>query len=172
MSKSKEAFSWIMTIGIAIILAMFVKTFIGEVAVVHQSSMYPTLEEGDRLIASKISYTLSEPKAYDICVIKISDKKDYVKRIIGMPGDTVEIRDSRVYINGNGLYESYIADDIIYDNYPATKVPKGCYFVMGDNRDDSIDSRDDSIGFIKRNQIIAKIVFRITPFSRLGDVYN
>lgn len=170
MSKKKEAFSWVMTIVIAVILAMFIKTFIAEVAVVHQSSMYPTLEEGDRLVASKISYVLSEPKFDDICVIKISNDKDYVKRIIGLPGDTLEIRDSRVYINGNGIYESYIEDGLEYEDYPLTEIPKGYYFVMGDNRDDSIDSRDESIGLIKREKIISKIIFRITPFSRFGNV--
>ena len=169
-SGIKEVLSWIITIAIAIILALLIITYICEPVMVKQTSMYPTLNDSDKVLASKISYLAGEPKFQDIAVVKIDENNDYVKRVIGMPGDTVEIRNSKVYVNGEQIDEPYISDDLVYDDYPLIKVPEGKYFVMGDNRPNSEDSRSDRIGLISRDQFKAKIVYRLLPFSKFGKV--
>ena len=166
----KEIFSWGLTILIAIILALLIRTFIFEPVMVKQTSMYPTLNDSDKVIASKISYIISDPQFQDIAVVKIDENNDYVKRVIGLPGDTVEIKNSKVYVNGEQIYEPYISEDLVYDDYHLTTVPEGKYFVLGDNRPNSKDSRSEEIGFIPRENFKSKIVFRILPFSDFGKV--
>ncbi len=166
----KEIFSWGLTIILAIILALVIRTFIFEPVMVKQTSMYPTLNDSDKVIASKISYIVSDPKFQDIAVVKIDENNDYVKRVIGLPGDTVEIKNSKVYVNGTQIYEPYISEDLVYDDYPLTTVPEGKYFVLGDNRPNSKDSRSPEVGFISRENFKSKIVFRILPLSSFGIV--
>ena len=166
----KEIFSWIMTFVIAIILALLIRTFIFEVVQVKQSSMYPTLVEDERLICVKIGYKFSSPKRGDIVVIKIDENTDYVKRIIACGGEKIKIENSKVYINGKELVEEYLEENLIYDDFSEVTVPEGCYFVMGDNRPGSKDSRDNSVGFIAKENIVGKVVFRLFPFDRFGKV--
>jgi len=167
---AKEIFSWILTLAIAIILALLIRTYICEPVMVKQTSMYPTLNDSDKVLASKISYIIGEPEFQDIAVVKIDENNDYVKRVIGMPGDTIEIKNSKVYINGQQIEEPYISDDLLYEDFPLTTIPDGKYFVIGDNRPNSEDSRSNNIGFISRDQFKAKIVFRILPFNKFGKV--
>lgn len=169
-NSTKEIFSWIFTIFIAIILALLIRTFICEPVMVKQTSMYPTLNDSDKVLASKISYIISDPEFQDIAVVKIDENNDYVKRVIGLPGDSVEIKNSKVYVNGEEIQEPYISEELTYNDYPLTVVPENQYFVLGDNRPNSKDSRDNEIGMISREQFKAKIVFRILPFSSFGKI--
>ena len=136
---------------------------------VDGSSMYPTLNSGDNLITSKISYKLSEPERGDIIVLEAPDSPgdDYIKRIVGLPNDHLEIKDGDVFINGKKLDEPYLGG-IETDGEEDIIIPSGYYFVMGDNRDESHDSRIDKVGVISRNSIVGKSVFRLYPFSRFG----
>ncbi len=167
----KEILSWIITILIAIIVALLVKTYVFELVTVQQTSMYPTLQENDKLISSKISYITSTPQRYDISIISLKEEDiDYVKRVIGMPGDELYIEDSKVYINGNVIEEPYISQEEEFPDYPLVTIPQGQYFVIGDNRNNSLDSRAPQIGFIEEDEFIGKVVFRLTPIESFGGV--
>jgi signal peptidase I len=162
---------------IAIILALFIRTFIVQAFKIPSGSMVPTLTIGDHILVTKFLYDLklpywnkilvrfSEPQRGDIIVFKFpeDESKDFIKRVIGLPGDTVEIRNKRVWINGEPLVEPYVQhlDPNILphqvqprDNLGPMKVPPDSYFVMGDNRDQSLDSR--FWGFVKLEKIKGK----------------
>lgn len=161
--KIQEIKEWIIAFAIALIIAFSIRFFIFETVIVKQSSMYPTLNPDDRLGLFKLSYTISEPQQGDIIVIKITDKKNYVKRLIATENQTVEIRNSVVYVDGVALDEEYISDDIVYDDFDMITVPEGYIFVLGDNRVSSIDSR--SLGCLPENDIIGKVVIRFNPLT-------
>lgn len=169
--KSSEAWEWIVSIAIAVVLAFVIKIFLFDFVVVQGSSMYPTLENGDRLILNKIEYRLGDPDYGDIVVLSHDAKSEWVKRIIGKGGDTIEIRNQVVYRNGEALDEPYINTEP-YEDFNAVTVPDGMYFVMGDNRANSSDSRYTSLGFVDREQIIGHVVFRFWPFDKLGGISN
>ncbi len=168
-SSGSEAREWILSIAIAVALAFIIKAFLFDFVLVQGTSMVPTLLDGERLIINKIGYRVTEPDYGDIVVLKHADNVDYVKRVIGKEGDQVEIKNRVVYRNGQALDEPYINSGD-YDDFAKVTVPKGTYFVLGDNRPISLDSRYDSVGFIKRADIIGKVIFRFWPFSRLGTV--
>ncbi len=135
-------------------------------------SMYPTLESGDMLIASKIDYRLHPPDRGDIIILKapLDPSRDYVKRIIGLPGDHILIRDSRVYVNGDPLAEPYLGNWQSTGNWPnpalrseGERVPVNSYFVLGDNRDRSNDSR--VFGYVRQDQIDGKVFVRFWPLG-------
>lgn len=137
------------------------------------SSMYPTLHDNDLLVASKISYKLHNPQRGDIIVFKPPDEasRDFIKRIIALPGEHLRIVNSVVYINGQVLHESYLPEKWTYNNnYPATGeavvIPPGEYFVMGDNRNHSSDSR--TFGPIALDAILGKAEVRIWPLNQTG----
>ena len=138
-------------------------------------SMNPTLQTQDLLIASKIDYRLHDPQRGDVIILKspLDPSRDYIKRVIGLPGDHVLIRDHTVLINGKALDEPYIATWVTSPDWPPTPdavdgeaVPPGMYFVMGDNRDHSSDSR--LFGWVSRDQIDAKAVVRVWPAGHLA----
>lgn len=154
-------------------------TFVGQRTEVKGSSMYPTLEDGDNLIVDKISYRFTDPKRFDIIVFPVKSLDDgddseetyYIKRIIGLPGETVRIdEDGNIYINGEILEESYGAEVIKDPGRAAETITLGDdeYFVLGDNRNNSTDSRTDIVGNVKREDIIGKAWIRIYPFSKFG----
>ena len=157
-----EAWEWIKTLLLAVFTALIIRMFIFEVVVVKQSSMFPTLEENQKLGLLKTAYWFSEPDRGDIVVIKISKGKDYVKRVIGLPGETIEIRDSRVYIDGELLEEDYLRGDLVYPDFGPVRISEGAIFVLGDNRPNSVDSR--SIGEIKTENVKGRVIFRLRPF--------
>jgi signal peptidase I len=160
-----EVIEWVKTIVFALVFAIVLRIFVFEIVVVNQTSMFPTLEEGDRLCLFKPVYALSTPKRGDITVIKIDKDLNYVKRVVGLPGETVSINNGVVYINGNALDESYLRTGLVYSDYPETIVPDGCYFVMGDNRPNSEDSRSSRVGFIEKERFVGKVVLRFYPFK-------
>lgn len=170
--KSKsglELREWIQSALIAIILAFIIKMFLFDFVMVQGSSMYPTLEQGDRLIVNKIGYTIGEPDYGDIVILSYSASVEYVKRVIGKGGDTISIKNDVVYRNGQALTEDYINTQP-YEDFAEVTVPEGTYFVMGDNRANSSDSRYPSLGFVKKDAIDGKVIFRIWPFNEIGTV--
>ncbi len=164
-----ELKEWIQSAVIAIVLAFIIKMFLFDFVMVQGSSMFPTLVEGDRLIVNKIGYTIGEPDYGDIVILSYSDSIEYVKRVIGKGGDTIAIKDMVVYRNGEPLEEDYINPDP-YEDFAEVTVPMGTYFVMGDNRANSSDSRYASLGFVERDAIDGKVIFRIWPLSEIGMV--
>lgn len=168
----KEIFEWIKVFALAIVFAFIITQFI-KPTLVRGDSMYSTLEEGDYLIINRMSYKFKEPQHGDIIVFE-SDlqqedgkSKDLVKRVIGVEGDRVEIKNSKVYVNGKELDEPYIHDENT-DGDIDTVVPKDCVFVLGDNREISLDSRYDSVGFINESDILGKVFVRLYPFNKVG----
>lgn len=135
------------------------------------SSMSPTLEDGDCLIVDKISYKFREPERYDIIIFPYRDDSNrfYVKRIIGVPGDTIFIQDGKTYINQEELSEPYLTELIDDAGIAATPITLGEdeYFVMGDNRNNSYDSRTAELGIVSREEITGKICLIMWPFDRI-----
>lgn len=147
--------------------------FIGQRTQVQGSSMEPKLSTEDNLIVDKISYRFHDPERFDIIVFPFQYAKDtfYIKRIIGLPGETVQIdEEGNILINGEILEESYGKEVILNPGraYDAVELGDDEYFVMGDNRNSSTDSRDPSVGNIKREDIIGRAWLRIWPFDKFG----
>lgn len=174
--KVKSIFEFCLYAFLAFALTYFILTLVGQRTSVHGSSMYPTLQNEDQLIVEKVSYRFGKPKRFDIIVFNhYEDDSDtpvhYIKRIIGLPGETVCIQDGKIYINDELLSEDYgyYLDGELMEGYDAScavSVGEDEYFVLGDNRNDSLDSR--KIGCVSRKDIVGKAVFRLYPFSSFG----
>ncbi|MGE5549313.1 MAG: signal peptidase I [Bacteroidota bacterium] len=161
MQKS-ETREIIESLAIAVLIVTFVTVFVGRFCRVKGRSMEPTLHTGEWLWTDKIGYEIGAPKRGDIVVLKYRDTRDkYVKRVIGLPGDSIEIRDQKVYVNGARLTEPYINEAPLYD-YKLAEVPANSYFVMGDNRNQSDDSRG-SVGPVPREKIEGRAIVRLWP---------
>ncbi len=164
---------FIETIVIALILALLIKTYIIQVSVVPTGSMIPTLIGGvdgkfnDRLFVNKFVYYFKTPERGDIVVFKSphQDGKDYVKRCIGLPGDSIEIKQGVVYVNGKELILVGVNIRKDYTYYGPSKIPEKSYFMLGDNRSMSLDSR--AWGFVKEKDIIGKALFTFWPISQI-----
>ena len=180
--KSKnESWEWIKALLIAFGLAALIRVFLFTPIVVDGISMMPTLEDGDRMIVNKIGYTIGEPDRFDIVVFHAPEQKDYIKRIIGLPGDKVEYRDDILYINGEPLEEPYlnqykeeVADSPFTEDFTlegklnSEVVPKDHVFVLGDNRRKSKDSRH--IGVVPIDEIIGSTKIVFWPLNDFGFV--
>lgn len=171
----KDTVSFIIYIAVVFVITYLVITYVGQRTEVIGTSMEYTLSDGDNLIVDKISYRFHDPERFDIIVFPYQYKEDtyYIKRIIGLPGETVQIDDSgTIYINGKELKESYGREIIKNPGTAAEpiKLGEGEYFVLGDNRNASSDSRDPSVGIIKRDDIVGRAWLRIYPFSKFGFI--
>ena len=176
-NKMKNILKEILSISVYLLLvfcaAYLIVTYVGQRTQVSGSSMETTLSDGDHLIVDKISYRFSDPERFDIIVFPFQYDTDtyYIKRIIGMPGETVQIDESgNIYIDGELLEESYGREVIQNPGRASDPVRLGEdeYFVMGDNRNNSSDSRVPSVGNIHRRDIIGRAFIRIWPFSKFG----
>lgn len=167
--QKSEIREWIESAVVAVVLALLIKFFLFEFVLVEGSSMYPTLRDNDRLIITKIQYFFDEPHFKDIIILNYSDNVEFVKRVIGTPGDSVEIKNSVVYLNNEPLKEKYINSEQ-YPDFEQIVVPKGTYFVLGDNRNNSKDSRFEDVGFVKQNDIVGKVVYRVYPFNSMEAI--
>lgn len=158
-----EVISWVKTIVLAAVLAGLVNSFIIVNAQVPTGSMKNTIMEGDRILAMRTAYWFDPPQRGDVVIFRFPDdptgKTLYVKRVIGVPGDTIEVRDGQVLINGQVQEEPYIRE-ITRGEYGPYVVPEGCYFMMGDNRNSSLDSRFWENKFVEKDQILGKVVMR------------
>lgn len=162
------------TVATAAVLAFGIRTFVAEARYIPSSSMEPTLQINDRLIIEKLSYKFRDPERGDVVVFSPTAKlreenfKDaFIKRVIGLPGDKVEVHKGTVFINGQALSEDYIAEKPNYDFGPVT-VPPDQYLVLGDNRNNSYDSH--FWGFVPRDNLIGRAVVRFWPPNRLGEI--
>ena len=163
MNNWQELFDWLKSILIAIILALIIRLFLFEVFVVEGRSMYPTLNETERLMVNKIAYRFHEPAGGDIIVFEYKPGCDFVKRIIGLESDIVEIKNGRVYLNGSLLDEPYLMEGLEMTDFGPVKVPEGYVFAMGDYRSNSMDSRDPRVGFIPFEHLKGKAFFIFWP---------
>ncbi len=165
----KEIISWVLVFVCAIALATFINKVIILKVEVPTGSMQNTINIGDRVITSRLSYLFSDPKRGDIIVFPFPDdeKMDYIKRIIGLPGETIEGKDGYVYIDGKKLEESYVTAKLDEDFGPYV-VPKDSYFMMGDHREVSEDSRYWNDKFVKRSKIIGKAILKYPHFGWLN----
>lgn len=177
-AEEKE-FSWkreilstaVYLLAVVAVTFLFVQ-FVGQRTHVNGDSMNVTLEDGDNLIVDKLSYRFKDPERFDIIVFpyQYQEKTYYIKRIIGMPGESVQIIDGMVYIDGEMLDETYGKEVMEYAGVASETIELGEdeYFVLGDNRNNSSDSRDPSVGNIHEDQIIGKAFLRIWPLNKFG----
>ena len=171
----RESVSLILYLIVIVVLTFLMIRYVGQRTRVDGSSMENTLTNGDNLIVDKISYRFHEPERFDIIVFPYQYKEDtyFIKRIIGMPGETVQITDKgEILINGEELVESYGREVIKDPGLASDPITLGEdeYFVMGDNRNYSKDSRFPDVGNIKRADIIGKAWLRIYPFDKIGFI--
>ena len=164
-----EIISWVKLIITAFVIAYALKTFIFQIAYVKGPSMEPTLYQGQVLIISKLSYRIGEPERRDIVVVNDrGENKDLIKRIVGLPKETIEIKENLVYINDDILQEDYIHVPTYENGFERSETSESQYFVLGDNRMESRDSRSKSLGFVEKQNIMGKAVFRLWPLKEFG----
>lgn len=154
-----------------VFVILFLMIYIVSVTQVVGSSMSPTLSDGEVLILNKFNYRIFDVKRGDIISLDYEDTKYLIKRVIGLPGETVEIKNNELYINNTLYEEDYLPDDLVYPDFSLSDlgysvIPDDMYLVLGDNREDSLDSRE--IGLIKKEEINGKIIFRLWPINKIS----
>ena len=180
MEKEKsELFGWIKSIVIALVIAFLIRAFVFSPIVVDGPSMQPTLYDRDQMIVNKFNYHFNEPKRFDIVVFHATEDKDYIKRVIGLPGEHVEMKDNTLFINQteekeyflqpsnkNDLKEPILTADFSLEDLPGnySEIPEGLVLVLGDNRNNSTDSR--VIGLVDIDEIVGKTSLIYWPFKR------
>lgn len=172
----KELAGWLLYIVLIIAFTWFVVTFVGQRTEVSGSSMETTLSDKDQLIVDKMTYRFRDPKRYDIVVFpyQYQDNTYYIKRIIGLLGETVQILSGMVYIDGMRLDEHY--GNEMMENPGIAEEPltldENEYFVLGDNRNNSSDSRASDVGLIHRKDLIGRAWIRVWPLSQIGVIHH
>ncbi len=166
-SLGEEIKDWVFSIAVAVVLAFLIRTFIVELYLVEGPSMRPTLQSAERLVVNKFIYRFRPPERGEILVFRYprDPSRDFIKRVIAVPGDTIEIKEGRVYVNSVLLNEDYILSKT-RGNYPLATVPEGKIFVMGDNRNNSEDSRFADVGFVPYELIKGKAILVFWPLSQ------
>jgi len=172
LSVLKEIFGFLIYVAVVVGITFLIITFVGQRTYVSGSSMENTLSDGDNLIVDKITYRFTDPQRYDIIVFpfQYEEKVYYIKRIIGLPGETIRIQDGDIYVDGEILEESYGREVMRSSGIAEDPIVLGEdeYFVLGDNRNYSTDSRDPSVGLIKRDHIIGRAWMRVWPLNEIG----
>lgn len=176
ISMKREIINTVLYFIFLFVAVWAIVTFVGQRTVVNGVSMYDTLNDGDNLWVDKFSYHFKDPQRFDIVVFPMYDGEEYfIKRIIGLPGETVRIdHQGNIYINGEQLEESYgyetIEPEMIGRAFDGVTLGDDEYFVMGDNRNESEDSRFDIVGNVKRKDLMGKAVFRLWPITSFGTL--
>ena len=174
--KMRELFGWVAYIVVLVCTVHLTVTYVGQRTVVAGDSMLNTLHDKDNLIIDKVSYRFRDPERYEIIVFpyRHAEETFYIKRIIGLPGETVQIKDGYVYINEQKLEETFGREVIRADRYGQAAEPitlgEDEYFVLGDNRNESADSRETSVGILKREDLIGRAWVRIWPLDSFGSL--
>ena len=165
----KEKVKTLLPYIIIIVVVLFIKAFIVTPIKVNGESMYPTLEEGDIMILNKTAYYFNKPKRFDIVVVDMPDEY-LIKRVIGLPGEHIEYKNNTLYVDGKKIEENFKhgkTDDFNIKELGSDTVPSGYYLVLGDNRGNSLDSRE--LGFMKEEQLLGRTSLIILPFNRIGS---
>lgn len=179
-SRSKDFFEWIKIFVIAFLIALFVRTFIYSPIIVDGRSMQPTLNDRDQMIVNKFIYYFKEPERFDIVIFHASNDKDFIKRVIGLPGEHIKVENNVLYVNGKEVAQPFLeqtsSEEVVYPiitsdftlerlpgNYDV--IPDGYVLVLGDNRNDSTDSRD--LGLIPIDEIVGKTNLIYWPPNRI-----
>lgn len=183
--QGKELLSWLLTIAAAVLIVIAVRSFFLGNYIVDGPSMMPTLHNGDRLIVTKMSYRWAQIKRFDVVIFHATAKDDYVKRVIGLPGDTICYRRDQLYINNRPVSEPFLNtlkkesrsgmltwDFTLKSLTGVTRVPEGKLWVMGDNRRNSFDSRLLPGHFISESKVIGKVDLRYWPWRSFGLIHG
>ncbi len=157
---------------IAFLVALLITKFVANHTTVEGSSMDPCLQDGDELLVEKISYLVGEPERFDVIVFEQSEDVNYVKRVIGLPGETVQIKDEKIYVNDRAVFDEHRKERMKSAGIAKDKITLGAdeYFVLGDNRNASKDSRDETVGLVKKKQIRGKAWIRVLPSEKFGEI--
>lgn len=169
--KEKSAIREIVeAVVIALVLTVAIRGLIVDIFRIPSPSMVPTIEVGDRVVVTRFSYWFDGPKRGDVVVFKYpnNEKVDYIKRVIGLPGETVAFRDNNLYINDTWVAEDYLPEGTITNDFGPIEVPENCYFMCGDNRQNSSDSR--SWGFVDKRLLIGKGQLIYWPIGHIGGL--
>ena len=166
----REVIEFVIPIILAVAIALFLKNYVIANAKVPTGSMLNTIQEGDRIIASRLAYLNDDPERYDIIIFKYPDDESqyFVKRVIGLPGETVNIVNGIVYVTKTDgttiqLDDSFVTNCVPVGNFGPYVVPEDSYFMLGDNRNNSEDSRYWENKYVKKDKIIGKVLFRYYP---------
>ncbi|GAY75359.1 signal peptidase I [Sporolactobacillus inulinus] len=183
--KRSEAFAWIRALTLSVLIVILVRTFILGNYIVDGPSMNPTLYNGDRLIVNKLNYEFTHPKRFDVVIFHATKTDDYVKRVIGLPGDTIQYKNDQLYVNGKAVAEPFLDEEkrsmlvgqltwdfSLKELTGKSRVPEGKLWVMGDNRQNSTDSRVPEIGFISEKKVVGKVDLRYWPINRFGIIHR
>lgn len=175
--KPSELWEWGKSIVFALAIVLVIHMFVFNLSTVKGQSMQPTLEDGEWLFINKVGYFFGSPHRGDIVILKDPDgelgfRQYLVKRIVGLPGDTVEVSGQKLYINGKILNEPYTDVEIQDGNYGPEKVPPGHYFVMGDNRHQWASTDSRRFHAVSGDLIKGKAQFVIWPFGKIGGLYG
>ncbi|RDI47833.1 signal peptidase I [Falsibacillus pallidus] len=173
----KEGVEWFKAFCIGLLLFFIIRTFVFSNYVVEGKSMMPTLQDGNKLVVNKIGYDIGDFDRFDVIVFHANKEEDYVKRVIGLPGDSIQYKNDILYINGKPYKEPYLdkykseiidgkltGDFTLKEITNKDKVPPGKIFVLGDNRRDSSDSR--YFGFVDESQVVGKVDLRYWPLKK------
>lgn len=157
-----EFLSYVKIIAISLAISLLIVNYIIINARIPSGSMEDSISEGDRLIGFRLSYAFSEPKRGDVIIFKFPDDESqtFIKRIIGVPGDLIRIKEGELYINGELIHEDYIKEPMKKEDFGPYIVPPDSYFCLGDNRNDSNDARFWNNTYVTREQILAKAIFK------------
>lgn len=170
----KELLGWVVYILVIVAVTFLINTFVGQRTRVDGHSMETTLSHGDQLIVDKISYRFKEPERYEIIVFPYQYKENvyYIKRIIGLPGETIQVANGKAYINGQELDENYGNEEMLDPGIAKEPITLGDdeYFVLGDNRNHSSDSREASVGVLHRKDLLGKAWIRLWPLNEFGVI--
>ena len=174
MNVKKEILSWLIYILILVAITFLINNFVGQRTHVKGASMEPQLSDGDNLIVDKISYRFRSPERFEIVVFPYRYERGtyYIKRIVGLPGERIQIADGNIYINDERLEESYGLEAMLNPGIASMPVQllTDEFFVLGDNRNHSMDSRDARVGILRREDLLGRAWVRIWPFDQIGFI--